>query len=422
MPNLLMGRRQLLRTAIQLSAVTACAGINISALAAPANAATLQTFIDDLVAKRAVPGAIAAIGEAGGAPKFLHVGKLAFDSTTDVDADTLWRVYSQTKPITGMAAMMLIEAGKLKLDQPVADVIPAFASLRVLADPEHSLDARPAKQTMTIRHLLTHTAGLGYTSELNKDLLTDEYRRNGLSAGRTSRAEATAPGAVPTAPSLAAFAERLATMPLLAEPGSKWSYSCSLDLLGRIIEIVAGQPFDTFLQQRIFMPLGMHSTYFEVPDSDRNRLATNYRLEGKTLTVIDPGPTSIYLEPPAFPFGGSGLVSSARDYDRFLAMLANRGTLDGVTLLSPATAALAMSNLLPAGADLSQLKMLGIVDSGFGAGGSVQLSGPGKGTFGWGGAAGSAGVANPISKRRASGFINVMGQYALLTEVPKTIA
>ena len=415
--NMRMNRRQLLTTAGQLGLLASLGGLNARALAAPASAATMQVFIDNLVAQRMAPGAVLAIGEDSAAPQFLRAGKLAFDSSFAVDADTLWRIHSQTKPVTGIAAMMLIGEGQLKLDQPVADFIPAFGKMRVLIDPDRSLDARPATRTMTIRHLLTHTAGLGYTTPLNKGPLVDEYLRLGLSAGLGSRNENRS-----AVSSLAEFAERLATLPLLAEPGTKWSYSCSLDLLGRVIEIVGGMPFDQFLEHRLFKPLGMRSTYFGVPQSERNRLVTSYQRDDRTLTEVDPGATSIYLDPAPVPYGGSGLVSSARDYDRFLAMLANRGTLDGVTILSPDNAALSMSNLLPAGVDMPVWEQMGLpTGAGFGAGGSVQLSGPGKGSFGWFGVAGSIGRANPITRRRASGFINVFGNFALVEKMSATM-
>jgi CubicO group peptidase (beta-lactamase class C family) len=128
-----------------------------------------------------------------------------------------------------------------------------------------------------------------------------------------------------TAPSLAIFAERLATLPLVYQPGTRWSYSVGLDLLGRIIELASGQPFDAFLKARIFDPLGMTSTTFRVPAADAARLTTNYFVSNGQLLPIDSGATSIYLDQPAFPFGGAGLVSSPRDYDRFLAMVLNGG-------------------------------------------------------------------------------------------------
>ena len=422
--KMLFNRRQLLSATARLSALASFGALasSLPAFAASTAGAAQQAFIDSIVAKGLAPGGVMAMGEGDSRPQFASAGKLAFDGATAVDSDTLWRIYSQTKPITGIAAMMLIGEGKLKLDQPVADFIPAFGQMRVLVDPDHSLEARPATQTMTIRHLLTHTAGLGYTSVLNKGPLVDEYRRLGLTAGRASRSEALEPGRAPTAPSLAEFAKRLATMPLIAEPGTKWSYSCALDLLARIIEIASGAPFDEFLARRLFVPLGMNSTYFRVPDSERGRLATSYQLDGQTLSVLDPGPTSIFFDPPAFPFGGSGLVSSARDYDRFLAMLANRGTFNGTRILAPETAMLGMSNLLPEGVDITMLKQISMGGHGFGAGGSVELTGPAKGAFGWIGAAGTAGQANPVNGRRASGYINVMGQFALAAEVTKAIA
>lgn len=416
-----LSRRQLLLAAGRFALA---GGLGVQAmplLAEVSHAERLQSFIDGLVARREVPGAVVALGEGDSAPRFLRSGTLAFDSAAAVNEDTLWRIYSQTKPVTGIAAMLLIGEGRLRLDQPLAEVIPEFGSPRVLSDPEHSLAARPAAHRITIRHLLTHTAGLGYTTELNTGPLADEYRRLGLVAGRYNRDDAATPGRAPTVPSLREFSERVAGLPLIAEPGARWSYSCSLDVLARVIEIVAGMPFDAFLQQRLFTPLGMRHTGFRVPAADGGRLATNYRVVDAKIETLDPGASSVYLDPPPFPFGGSGLVSSARDYDRFLAMLANRGTLDGVTVLSPDTALLAMSNLLPEGVDLSMLERIGMGGAGFGAGGSVALSGPARGMFGWGGLAGTDARVNPFTGRRASAYINVIGRYVFLPRLVEAL-
>ncbi len=416
-----LSRRQLL-VAAGRCALAGGLGVHAMPLLAEAShGERLQSFIDGLVARREVPGAVVALGEGSVAPQFLRCGTLAFDSAAAVNEDTLWRIYSQTKPVTGIAAMILIGEGRLRLDQPLADVIPAFGKPGVLSDPEHSLAARPAAQRITIRHLLTHTAGLGYTTELNTGPLADAYRRLGLVAGRYHRNDASTPGWSPTVPSLQEFAERVASLPLIAEPGARWSYSCALDVLARVIEIVAGMPFDAFLQQRLFTPLDMRHTGFRVPAAERERLATSYRVVGDRIETLDPGASSVYLDPPPFPFGGSGLVSSARDYDRFLAMLANRGSLDGVTVLAPDTALRAMSNLLPEGADLSMLERIGMGGNGFGAGGSVALSGPARGMFGWGGLAGTDARVNPFTRRRASACINVIGRYVFLPELVEAL-
>jgi len=215
--------------------------------------------------------------------------------------------------------------------------------------------------------------------------------------------------------SLEEFANRAATLPLVAEPGTRWSYSIGLDVMGRVIEVASGMPFERFLQTRMFTPLKMTSTFFRVPPGQVKRLATNYAFVGDTRTPLDPAATSVFLQAPSFPYGGAGLVMSARDYDRFLHMLDARGTLDGVRVMKPETVALGMSNLLPKG-----VRFWGIGTGngasaagnamGFGAGGSVYLAdvpgGASKGTYGWGGAAGTIGWVDPVRHVRGTVMVN----------------
>jgi CubicO group peptidase (beta-lactamase class C family) len=364
---------------------------------------TLKGQIDGFVAAKKAAGIVAAIGEGNAAPEYVAGGTLAIGDATPVDADSLFRVYSMTKPVTGMAAMILIDEGKMKLDQPIADFIPEFAQMRVATDPVASLDSVPAKTQITVRHLLTHTAGLGY-SIVSKGALLKAYMDNGITPGAVSKLPI--PGFEPGAPvpDLKTFAERVAKLPLIAEPGTKWSYSIALDLMGRVIEVASGMSFDAFLKARIFDPLKMTSSYFQVPQDQVKRFTTNYGVLGGTLIPIDPAADSVYLPKPPFAFGGAGLVCSAKDYDRFLAMVLNGGTLDGVTVMSPATAALAVSNLLPAGTDT---KGTFIDGQHFGAGGAVG-QGEKLGSFGWSGAAGTVGFVNFLRKFRATGMIQYM--------------
>ena len=385
---------------------------------AASEASAVQSLINRIVQQKDAPGAVAAFGIGTEPPRIISGGTLAFDSKQTVDGDTLWRVYSMTKPVTGMAAMLLIAEGKLKLDQPIAELLPEFGSMRVLTDPANSLDSRPAKNPITVRHLLTHTAGFGVM--LSKPPLRAAYEKLGLTPGRRSHAEE-AKATVPTAPSLEEFAKRLATLPLQSEPGERWSYSVGLDLLGRVIEVASGMPFDAYLHSRFFTPLGMTSTTFQVPGNDRTRLASNYVVEsGKKAVLLDPGSSSIFLDKPAFPFGGSGLVSSARDFDRFLAMLAHGGTLDGKVIMPRESVATGMSNLLPAGADMSGY-VFGKVNHGFGAGGRVSLGGPDKGTYGWLGAAGTTALVNPARKLRIGGYLNVMLSFGFANALPAAV-
>jgi CubicO group peptidase (beta-lactamase class C family) len=373
----------------------------------------VQAVFDGYVAAKKMPGIVAAIGEGDAAPSFIAAGAIGDEpGAAQANADSLWRVYSMTKPITGMAAMMLIEDGKLRLDQPIGELIPAFKQMRVLTDPAKSLDSRPAKTPITVRHLLTHTSGLGY-SIVTKGPLLKEYERLGILPFTTNaQVEATLAGVRPK--SLAEFADRVATLPLAAEPGTVWSYSIGLDLLGRVIEVASGMRFEDFLERRMFGPLGMRSTYWTVPQSEVGRLATAYMWAGEVRMPIDPPATSAYLKAPAFPYGGAGLVMSTRDYDRFLSMLANEGAVGGVRVMKPETVRLGMSNLLPAGVTFSGVAEntggTGGGGMGYGAGGSVTLrdtpGGLSKGSYGWGGAAGTKAFVDPVRKLRATVMVN----------------
>jgi CubicO group peptidase (beta-lactamase class C family) len=364
---------------------------------------TMQAKIDAYVAAKKAAGVVAAIGRGTSAPEIVSAGTIALNSEVAADIDSLFRVYSMTKPVTGMAAMILIGEGKMKLDQPISDFLPEFKNMTVLVDGTKNLDAVPAKNPITIRNLLTHTAGLGY-SITTKGPLLKAYLDNGITPGAVSRFPIPGfEGGAPT-PDLKTFAERLAKLPLIAEPGARWSYSVSLDLMGRIIEVVSGQEFGAFLKARIFDPLKMNSSYFQVPQSEVKRFTTNYGVAGGTLLPIDPAASSVYLDKPAFVFGGAGLVCSARDYDRFLAMLVGGGTLDGQRIMAPATVAVATSNLMPKGASMAGTFVEG---SGFGAGGRVGL-GAQAGTYGWGGAAGTMAFVDMKRKIRGTGMIQYM--------------
>ena len=381
---------------------------------------TVAGMVDGYVSSGKLPGMIAALGwGAGEAPLDIARGTLAKGLALPVDMDSLFRIYSMTKPITGMAAMMLVDEGKLRLDQPIADLLPAFGKMQVQVTPDGSLtDLRPARTQITVRHLLTHTAGLGY-SIIQKGPIKDAYINAGLVPGQASRIPMPGMDAPKPLKSLAEFADVLATMPLVYEPGSVWSYSVALDLLGRVIEVASGKPFDVFLAERVFAPCGMTSTWFRVPESEVGRLTTNYAVVGGMLLPVDPAKASIYVDAPPYPFGGAGLVSSPRDYDRFLRMLLGFGRIDGTQVMSEAAVRLGTSNLLPADTDLSQAFIKG---NGFGAGGSVGL-GEDAGTFGWAGAAGTVGFVNYRVGLRAGVYTQYMpsGAYPVHQEFAKAV-
>lgn len=394
-----------------IGSLGAWAGTAILPNVARASAAVEARFpavtqmVEGYVGSGRLPGMIAALGQgSSAAPVNIARGTLAKISHIPVDMDSLFRIYSMTKPVTGMAAMMLIDEGKLRLDQPIADFIPAFGKMQVQVTPDGSItDLRPARTQIAVRHLLTHTSGLGY-SIIQNGPIKDAYIKAGIVPGRASRLPL--PGLDGFAPvsSLAQFADVLATMPLVYEPGTIWSYAVGLDLMGRLIEIVSGQPFDHFLHERLFEPAGMDSTWFRVPEAQVGRLTTNYAVAAGMLLPIDPGKSSIYLDPPPCPFGGAGLVSSPRDYDRFLRMLLGFGRIDGRQVMSEAAVRLGTSNLLPETADVSQSLIKG---NGFGAGGSVGL-GDDAGTYGWGGAAGTVAFINYRAGIRAGLYTQYM--------------
>ena len=364
-------------------------------------------FIKGFVDRRELAGTLAAIGKGQEDATFFGAGVQSLSDGVPVGPDTLWRLYSMTKPVTGIAAMLLIEDGKMTLDQPIADFLPAFAKMQVQDVPDGSITAvHPAKTMITVRHLLTHTAGLGYNI-IQKGPIKKAYDDNGIVGGQASKVALPGFPPVTPAPSLAAMADRLAALPLVYEPGTKWSYSIGLDLMGRVIEVVSGQSFDAFLKARLFDPLGMTSTGFMVAAKDVGRFTSNYAAFAGALIPFDPATSSIYLDKPPYPFGGGGLVSSARDYDRFLAMLLGEGETGGRRVMKAETARLAMSNML---SDAVDRKGTFVDGQGFGAGGRVSLptSPGGEGLFGWAGAAGTIGFVHRKLGYRVGGYTQIM--------------
>jgi CubicO group peptidase (beta-lactamase class C family) len=375
------------------------------AAAAPAaRFPNVTAFVEGYVEQRKVPGMLATLGFGQAAPTVIARGFEGFDDRDPQGLDTLYRLYSMTKPVTGMAAMILIDEGKLGLDQPLADILPKVARMQVQATPDGSItDLRSAKTAITIRHLLTHTAGLGY-SIVQKGPISAAYVEAGLVPGQVSKIPLPGLGRGTSLTSLTEFADRLAEMPLVYEPGTRWSYSVALDLMGRVIEVASGRPFDAFLEERLFDPLGMASSFFQVPTSELHRLATNYGVLGGVPLPIDPASGSIFADKPPFPMGGAGLVASPRDYDRFLEMVANYGVLDGKRVMSAKAVALGTSNLLPPGASTRGTFSDG---AGFGAGGRVGL-GEQAGTYGWGGAAGTVALVDMKRAFRAGLYTQYM--------------
>ncbi len=370
----------------------------------------LRAFAERWVGAGKLPGMVIALGLPGQETRYIARGSEGFIDADAMTPDTLFRIYSMTKPVTGMATMLLIDEGKLRLDQPLADILPNFTKMQVQVTPDGSItDLKPAITPITIRHLLTHTSGLAY-GIIQKGPIRDALMARGLVPGQVTRIEIPALSRGRHVQGLQAFADGMAQMPLVYEPGTRWSYGPGLDVLGRVIEVVTGQAFDAFLQERLFGPLGMTSTWFQVPRSDAGRLATNYAVLAGRLVPIDNGENSIYLDKPPFPFGGAGLVSSPRDYDRFLRMIGNQGTLDGKRIISEQAVRLGTSNLLPAAVPTGQI--MGMNLSAFGAGGRVG-TGPEAGIFGWSGAAGTVGMVDMRSGLTSAIYVQFMPPDAL---------
>ena len=430
--DLALSRRNLLRGSAWLGAGAALSAIPFAEALAKARKSAVPraidgdwpavtALLDKYVSERKVAGMVAALGWGTQAPGYIRRGKEGFDDADAAAEQSLFRAYSQTKPITGMAAMLLVEEGKLKLDQPIADFAPEFARMKVAIDPDKGLDAKPTDKLITVRHLLTHTAGLGYAGIGKNKPIARELERLGLIPAIVTTMPIPGLSGGPKVPDPDEFLRRTATVPLVAEPGKVWRYSMSLDVLGLIIQRAAGaKSFAQFLQDRLFDPLGMRNSFFHVPGTATPRLTTNYGLMGSGNPIAIDKPTgSIYLRPTPFAYGGSGLVTSPADFDRFLAMIVNGGLHGSKRIMKEETVRLATSNLLPQEADTTGTW---IAPNGFGAGG-ISGTGANEGLYGWSGAAGTIGMCNTKLKLRTGLYVQYMPQDKLpiLSDFPKAV-
>ena len=306
--------------------------------------------------------------------------------------DTIYRMYSMTKPITTVAALMLYEEGCFQLDDPVARFLPAFSQTRVYAGGSaESFDTEPLARPITVHDLMTHTSGLTYAFQ-DEHPVDALYRRHGIEFNANLGP-------------LADLVEATAAQPLAFQPGARWNYGVSTDVLGRLVEIWSGLSLDAFLAKRIFAPLGMIDTGFHVPEEQRERFASNYtRPGGGGLALVDAASESRFLEPAATLSGGGGLVSTAADYLRFTRMLRGRGALGDTRLLGRKTVEHMTANQLPGDlADMGQPRFseTPFTGVGFGLGVSVMLD-PAKarivgspGEYAWGGMASTAFWVDP---------------------------
>lgn len=332
----------------------------------------MQHYIDD----NKLAGIVTLIARNGKIVHFEKVGILNSDTGEEIQKDSLFRIYSMTKPIVSVAAMMLLEEGKLLLDKPVADYLPDFKDTKVLVDGVEVPQSHP----FTVRELMSHQAGLTYGVFSNTPV-DKQYRAAKILGNKD----------------LADMVSELSKIPLLNQPGTKWVYSVSADVLGRLIEVVSGQPLDEYLASRLFIPLKMNDTFFEVPKDKASRFGTNHMLDAETgsLKVIDRPETSAYTKDVTFFSGGGGLVSTAADYLRFNQMLLNGGILDGARIISPKTIQIMTTNHLAAEVHSGFGERPGVASTyGFGLGFAVLLSPPltglgSEGGYTWGGMAGT---------------------------------
>jgi CubicO group peptidase (beta-lactamase class C family) len=311
--------------------------------------------------------------------------------------DTIFRIYSMTKPITSVAFLMLMEEGRVALDEPVHKYIPEWQNLGVFqAGVAPAFLTKPPSRPMLIVDLLRHTSGLTYGFQ---------QRSNVDAAYRELKV-----GEVEKAGTLQSMIDDLAKLPLEFSPGEAWNYSVSTDVIGYLIGKISGKPFEQFLAERILDPLGMNDTGFFVPPAKAHRLAACYSADGKGGMTLQDDPTeSSFLSPPSLISGGGGLCSTAADYLMFCRALLNRGELGGVRVIGPKTLALMTSNHLPGGRDLTEMSRSLFSEAtyagvGFGLGVSVTMNPsqtliPGSaGEYAWGGAASTSFWIDPAEE------------------------
>jgi CubicO group peptidase (beta-lactamase class C family) len=353
--------------------------------------AHLQRYID----AGKVAGTLTLVARQGQIAYFQPQGHLELERTRPMQHDSIFRIYSMSKPITSVGLMMLYEQGLLQLEDPVHKFIPAWANLQVFVSGNYPRFVTvPPARPMTIRDLLTHTSGLTYGS-IEGTNVDAAYRTLGVW-------DMNKPGYT-----LQHMVDNLAQLPLEFSPGTRWNYSVSTDVLGYLIEVISGQRFDVYLREHVFEPLGMRDTSFTIAEAQLARFACNYELQRDgSVRLIDAPERSQYRDRSLFS-GGGGLVSTAGDYFRFTSMLRNHGALDGVRLLGRKTVELMTMNHLPGGQDLTQLAQAGrftetaYAGVGFGLGFSVMLD-PTRaqilgtpGEYAWGGAASTAFWVDP---------------------------
>lgn len=341
--------------------------------------AEVDQFMERQVADQKISGGIVMISHNGKIGFFHTYGQMDREANKPMQPDTIFRIYSMSKAITTAAALTLYDAGKIGLNDPVSKYIPSFANLKVAATNGLRVPPRP----ITIKDLMLHMSGITYRSD--SESVAEAYNR--LKPMESAN--------------LAEMAEKFSHIPLAFDPGTDWVYGAGIDVLGRVIEVVSGESLDAFLDKAIFKPLDMTDTAFSVPPEKLARFAANYRRSTNGLVVMDVPATSKYAKPTIFFSGGGGLVGTARDYMRFLAMIEQGGKLDGKRILKAKTVKLMTSDQLPKAAFPIYFGKEKRPGTGFGLGFSVRTeittwdpSGH-VGEYGWGGAASTHYWASP---------------------------
>jgi CubicO group peptidase (beta-lactamase class C family) len=343
----------------------------------------LHALMQDVVDAKELPGAVTLLARHGKVVDYRTYGVRDAASGAAMARDTIFRAFSMTKPVTGVAMMLLYEQGKWLPSDPIAKFIPEFAHLKVCkgADAAGNMILEDPVHPPTMQELMTHTAGFvyGFFGETPVD---KEYRRLGVMQSKN----------------LQEFVEKLAKIPLAYQPGTKWVYSASMDIQGYIIEKLSGQTLPDFMQEHIFKPLGMKDSGFFVPADKRGRFVTVYRSNEKGEVIPAPGFGGDYAAQPGMPSGGGGSVTTAEDYFRFAQMLANGGELNGVRILSPASVQLMSTNHLAPNLLTGEFSIgAQVMRPGLGYGYDCAVEydpaeanlPDGRGTFFWDGAAGT---------------------------------
>jgi CubicO group peptidase (beta-lactamase class C family) len=351
----------------------------------------MQSYID----QNKLAGLIAVVARCGKVVYLERSGMMDVEAAKPMQFDTIFRIYSMTKPITSVALMMLYEEGRFQLNDPVSKFIPKFADVKVFAGAtEEGIELDELEREITIWHLLTHTAGLTY------DFFEDSPVDAMYLEADLHQPDRTAEEVV----------HKIVKLPLVHQPGSAWRYSMATDVLGYLIEVISGMTLDVFFEEKILKPLGMEDTDFYVPEAKLDRFATEYGpstgsgqapMENGGMELLDAPATSQYTKPPRFLSGGTGLVSTASDYMRFTQMLLDGGELDGTRLLGRKTVELMTINHLPDELIPIQLAPHTLHGCGFGLGFRVlvDVAQAGRlgseGEFGWGGAASTSFFVDP---------------------------